>query len=269
MLLRILKGWVGGAVGCGRACWGVCQGDWAVAEVSWNPLGTTRLSGILRSTDPLFPHVLRFPGFIFPCLGVHPVQEVSPEQHRGACLQVGYSVQSILKERQQILRWTWYAKSGVRTRLLGVFFLCFCSSSYCPPFLCLYAGSRCCFTLNTHAQGPTRGYRGGNTSVRHTFLSPSLHLQCCFERWRTFCLRYRSGRLRFYAQIHQKWCGQGESKAGPRSAGTASQGTGSPSVSHNNTQFGHHVILMHLVNFLFNDHKWSLFRQYSCFLFHF
>ncbi|XP_024131546.1 tatD DNase domain containing 3-like isoform X2 [Oryzias melastigma] len=29
----------------------------------------------------------RFPGFIFPALGVHPVQEVSPQQQRGASLQ--------------------------------------------------------------------------------------------------------------------------------------------------------------------------------------
>ncbi|XP_029900161.1 putative deoxyribonuclease TATDN3 isoform X2 [Myripristis murdjan] len=37
--------------------------------------------------DPILQLQHRFPGFIFPCFGVHPVQEVSPEQQRSASLQ--------------------------------------------------------------------------------------------------------------------------------------------------------------------------------------
>lgn len=46
----------------------------------------------------------RFPGFIFPCLGVHPVQEVSPEEQRGASLQVGPSLKGRLTQIIRLLR---------------------------------------------------------------------------------------------------------------------------------------------------------------------
>nr|XP_057912019.1 tatD DNase domain containing 3-like isoform X2 [Doryrhamphus excisus] len=46
----------------------------------------------------------RFPGFVFPCLGVHPVQEVSSEQHRSASLQdVDAALPIIEKYREQLV----------------------------------------------------------------------------------------------------------------------------------------------------------------------
>lgn len=131
---------------------------------------------------------------------------------------------------------------------LLLLFLRFCNKLF-PSLLSFIAGSRCCFTFNKHAQGSTRGYRGGNTLMHRTVLSSSFNLQWWFERWRTFCLCYLSGWFGFHTQIHQKWCGQGESKTGPHSAGSAGQGTKSPSVSHSNTQLGLHESIMHLVDF--------------------
>ncbi|CAL8284089.1 unnamed protein product [Lota lota] len=37
--------------------------------------------------DKIIKLSLRFPGFIFPCLGVHPVQQTAPTQQRGVSLQ--------------------------------------------------------------------------------------------------------------------------------------------------------------------------------------